>query len=66
VSRKTSVIYDGYRRGNGLTFLVDRCPEKLPNSLFFDRPSPFQGLESGLERNPMMGWAKPRGLPLKG
>jgi hypothetical protein len=46
--------------------LVDKCPEKLPNSLFFDRLNPFQGLESGLERNPMMGWAKPRGLPLKG
>ena len=33
---KTSVIFDGYRRGKGLAFLVDMWSEKLPNSLFFD------------------------------
>jgi hypothetical protein len=33
---KTGVIFDEWRRGKGLTFVVDICPEKLPNSLSFD------------------------------
>jgi hypothetical protein len=32
---KTSVSFDGCGRRKGLTFFVDMCPEKLPNSLFF-------------------------------
>src|SRR5262249_6488301 len=35
-SKKTSVTFDGYRRRKCLTFLVDMCPEKLPNRIFFD------------------------------
>ena len=35
-TKKTSLTFDGYRPGNGLTFSVDMCPGKLPSSLFFD------------------------------
>jgi hypothetical protein len=36
VTKKTLVIFDGYGRRKGLTYLVDMCTGKVPNSLSFE------------------------------
>jgi hypothetical protein len=56
VSRKTFVILDEERPRNGLTFFVDMCPGKLPNSLFFDSwPIPRSEITAGAESNRVAG-----------
>jgi hypothetical protein len=56
---KTSVIFDGYRRGKGLISLVDMCPEILPNSLSFDSWSiPGLGITAGTESDGQAGETK--------
>jgi hypothetical protein len=58
-STETSVTFDGYRRRKGLTFLVEMCPEKLPNSLFFDSWSiPGPEITAGTEFDGRAGETK--------